>query len=223
MSLKPTYDYIVGYKYVYDDELKTTVLREYHNRYIKQEFVIIDNLGRIFNYTEMINELRAHCNGVKINFGIGKTYSGDAYTEPKQRWYPYFCGGHYTSKGSGSSRLAVNKAERIANNSNLNDEYYGDIADEIEENLNVTINLRDIKTVYNSMKNKRRMLADKGWGSVYSEQFCKYGRPENWKNHKKSKQWKHNHDVTKQTARKDSMRKYIDEEYYFDYELDDCG
>ena len=61
-------------------------------------------------------------------------------------------------------------------------------------------------------------MASHVWDDGYTDQYYKYGKPECWKNHKKTKQWKPNKNTARQTARKDNLRAYIDKEYTYDYE-----
>jgi len=159
-----------------------------------KHLVIIDTNGKVFNYSEIVNELVAIHRGNKITFGLGKTYRGDPNT-PKD-WknrpitYRGALGYKWHTKGSGSYNLVVNKRERANSQPKFHgNEVYADIMEEIAETSNIDVSIQMIKSAYNSMRVDRRNLANNVWEDGYTYQSYKYGRPESWKNHKKTRQW----------------------------------
>lgn len=217
MTLKPSYDYTWTTRSEHDVETDTWITHEICVQHIRPEYVIVDNHGRIFNYTEIINELIAYRNNAKITFGLGHTYAGPAvtkssHTDKRRLWYGPKR--HHKSR----CHMIVNKAERVASCNNLNNTAYLDITDEINEELGVSVNMQMIKSAYNSMRSNRRMMASHVWEDGYTDQYYRYGKPECWKNHKKTKQWKPDKNTARQTARKDNLRAHIDREYTYDYD-----
>lgn len=225
MSFDIRYDIVTKTNFTYDEDSGEYIPRNVEYKVPVQEYVIVDKNLKIFNYTEMVDEIVCLHKNIRINFGLGKTYAGDSTTpitslKRRRNMLGSYSGAKWHHKGYYSSRLIVNKSERVDNNSNLNDKYYADISDEIEETLNVRVNPDMIKSAYNSMRSDRRALTKDVWEDAYTEQYFKWGHPENWKNHKKSKQWKNNKNTARQTARKDYIKKQMDIEYAYDYDLE---
>ncbi len=150
-----------------------------------ERYVIIDPDMKIFNYTEIVNELVAMHDNHQINFGIGKTYPGDAFNLPT-RPRPIVRMGRKRRHKSRCT-LIVNKAERVATNSNIKMEFYSDISDEIKDEHFIEIDPFLIKKAYNSMRSYRKALSKYGG---YTYQRYTYGSSSCWKSRKISHQWK---------------------------------
>lgn len=159
-----------------------------------KNLVILTDNGGIFNYTEIVDELVAMHRGNKITFGIGKTYSGNPETPKNWRNRPIhyrgMLGAKRHPKGSGSYKLIVNKRERANAQPKFHGNgVYADILEEITEVTTADVNITMIKSAYNSMRDDRRKLSNNVWEDGYTDQHYKYGRPESWKNHRKTRQW----------------------------------
>jgi len=210
MSFEPVYKfYDIGFGMTYHDT---------------RPYVIVDKNLKIYNYSEIVDEIVAKHKGLKISFGIGKTYKGNSFTEksPMNRYKARRAAMGVISgfKYHRQSRcnLIVNKSERIACNSHLHDNYYMSIADDIRDELGIDVDPKLIKSAYNSMRYDRRYAAGDVWEDGYDYHTYRHGCPESWKNHKKSKQWKNDKNTARQTVRKDYIKHCVDEEYAFDYE-----
>ena len=179
-------------------------------------YVIIDKHNHIFNYTELVNEIIANSNNYSITYGLGKTYfkpmSTSTSVKQSYKFYDSGCKRVHASRAT----IKINKSERILTNTIHNMKYYDELADEIKNELNVDVSSNLLKSAYECMRGSRRHeIGD------YAEHNYKYGAHENWKKHKKTKQWCNDKHTAKQTAYKDYINANIDREYEFNDIFDD--
>lgn len=189
MSLSPIMIDCFKYGADYWDEDENRYIPGFGQYQIYRYLVIIDGNFRIFNYTEIVNELKAHYYGQRITYGIGRTYKGEAYALPKyKRIYSYRTG---KRRHRSSPHLIINKRERVSS-FDVPDSILQDISDEcdIDEKL--------VKKAYRSMRSNRTAYCMSDYDCEYAHRS--YGS-RSWKDRKQKRQWAGNKDKTRHISK----------------------
>jgi len=138
---------------------------------------------RIYNYTEMVNEIIAYKRGNQITFGKGYTYKGSPFEEPNNQrtWAISYGNGHKINYRTHQARLIFPLKDRT--------EYTtGESIDIIDEVSEMGVEMFD--NVLKNVKRKTRpSRVEKVFdiGSFHWEDS--YSNSKSWKNKKRQKQW----------------------------------
>lgn len=203
MSLSPIV--IDRFKYGdYWDEDENRYIPSFGRYQIYRYLVIIDENYRIFNYTEIVNELKAHYYGQRITYGIGRTYKGEAYTPPEYKRRYSYCSGKRRHRSR--PHLIVNKRERVSS-LDVPDSVIKDISDECD------IDKELVKKAYRSMRANRAVCCIGDYDYEYAHR-SRSGR--SWKDRKQKRQWAGNRDKTRHSSKAalylDAVCREIDDE-----------
>ncbi len=174
-----------------------------------RHLVIIDKNHRIFNYTEIVNELIAYDNKQQIAYGIGHTYKGpsfDATTKPKRirdtltPWLN-FAKHHYRS-----APHKVISCREITETLDYPDDIISEIAEECDTQTHV------VEKACKSMRSGRKSRSIGYW----DDEAYNYDRPyeiRSWKGYKRKAQWSKAHTSIRRQSKSERLMDEIINDY----------
>lgn len=158
-------------------------LGEYvYRTYAVNDDVLLYPDWRIFNYTEMVNEIESHRVGCKITYGIGHTYKGNPCDPSPKYRCRYTDNGHKRAYRTHDCHVVFPLDER----EDLSKIEKDDLVEEIGE-MGVDVSPNIIKNINKKIRPHRVSVAGSIHAAHYEKSHCL--TPHSWKEKKRQRQW----------------------------------